>query len=154
MLDFRFVHRCMLSLNRMLNFRMFVPLFVFVLQAKSNFFDFGGSLQFVKLAATIKEELNVTIPLAALLKQPTLAGVSETLAAENEATAEAEFDAQMEADKFPLKEGRPPVQTAFEVLAAARGKSTKSVLVTGSTGWLGAFVVKRLAKDSHVNQAS
>ena len=49
------------------------------LTAKSNFFDFGGSLQFVKLAATIKEELDLTIPLGDLLKAPTLAGVAETI---------------------------------------------------------------------------
>ena len=79
----------------------------------------------MKLAASIKEELGLTVPLASLFKKPTLAGVGETLAAENDAALEAAFDPQVEADMFPLKEGPPPVQTALEVLAAAREKQVK-----------------------------
>ena len=58
---------------------------------------------------------------------------------------------QLEADKFPLKEGPPPVLTAADVLTAAREKPLKSILVTGSTGYVGAFVVEALAKHVRVD---
>ena len=210
------------------------------LTAKSNFFDFGGSLQFVKLAATIKEDTGLTIPLADLLKAPTLTGVMETLNSNKEASGvEPPFDtpgepprryppftrryglrvplrhAQRrpivplpaalkeaapsvtcpfmplptvafryhcmlpyavtcrhipwhavtrhymplhavtgEADKFPLKEVEATGEGYLDVLGAAREKTTKSVLVTGATGWLGAFVARRFAKDPRVNQVA
>ena len=48
--------------------------------ASSNFFDFGGSLAFVALAAALKKNLGVDAPVASLVASPTLEAMAAKLA--------------------------------------------------------------------------
>mmetsp|Transcript_7435 Transcript_7435/g.12576 ORF Transcript_7435/g.12576 Transcript_7435/m.12576 type:complete len:1066 (+) Transcript_7435:114-3311(+) len=130
--------------------------------ARSNFFDYGGSLSFMTLAKVISEKLGMSIPVTDLLQVPTLAAMSGRLYAPDSPSLDdtTEFDAIIESAKYPivhhLKAAAPLDTTAAAVVSEAnlvryRAIPHKALLVTGCTGYLGAFLMRTFARRPDIS---
>ena len=126
-----------------------------------NFFDYGGSLAFFQLAKGLKEspDVGVGVPVGELLKTPTLEKMAafifsprRRLAAEGGSAADAggaDADASTRAVGQQVPDGRAARAPRAErgggggvsaaTLEKYRAKPSKAVLVTGCTGYVGAF---------------
>ena len=139
------------------------------LQPTDSFFDLGGSLKFTQLASELKCFNSGTgdIAVSDLLGCPTLEEMTTYLLALGEgngaAGAEApvrtvpDFDTKAAADKYPFAYAAPedPTQstaTIKEALESFNAKPTKVVLVTGSTGYVGAYATMSLASHPSVSK--
>ena len=106
-----------------------------------NFFDLGGhSLQAVSLSFDISEALNRTVPVGMLMTHPTVAALA--LALEDEEPAQA-IDFNRDA---LLPENIQPHQHAFDIDQEAR-----SILLTGATGYLGAYLLYELLQQTRAD---
>ena len=125
----------------------------------SSFFDFGGSLTFFKLSKAFETDAGVSVEVATLLQSPTLSAMAKLVFSGVGSAADA-FDADAEARKYPLA---PPFKAAYKLpteaaaavsaatLARHQALTSKVVLVTGCTGYLGAFVMEALARRPDVS---
>ena len=130
-------------------------------EPKSNFFDFGGSLAFVALASTIQADLAIEIKVGTLLTTPTVEQMAVKIFSSDEAAkAEPAFDPIATAANFPVQAPPPQAGHGHSALdtAAARREATlakhhalasKRVLVTGCTGYVGAFVLQARLCTAH-----
>ena len=120
---------------------------------ESNFFDFGGSLAFVGLASSVEAEFGVKVPVGDLVAAPTLSGmVSRILDGES---ASPTFDPSEAASRHvvAVDDGLDASQRRAAILAKASQRSSgATVLVTGGTGYVGAFLCRALAERDDVSE--
>ena len=137
----------------------------------SNFFEFGGSLALVSLARGIADAIGVSVPVPTLLQAPTLGAMAAACARAANAAGAADGGLPLDADGFdpaavaleyplsvpPLEPPTTAAEAGASVLARAQGRSAalgrggRTVLVTGATGYVGAFVMRHLALDENVS---
>lgn len=108
-----------------------------------NFFDLGGhSLLAIELVFAIHKNLGVEIALVDMFENPTLSEQVKLIDGECDESVNVDFlDLESEAILDP--EINPIVSTAINVADA------KALLLTGSTGFLGTFLLAELLEQTH-----
>lgn len=115
------------------------------IRRQSDFFSVGGnSLMLMQVRAKMLEVFGVSVPLAELFQASTL----DTLAARLDGNKTAESDTIVWDKETTLDVSLPP--------ATARSQNHPtddlSVVVTGSTGFLGREILRQLVADPHVSK--
>lgn len=103
-----------------------------------SFFDFGGSLKFVELAGALSKQWGISVAVAEVIAKPTLREMA-ILSSETEL---AKFDAEVAAAKYDFS-------SFAKVTPKARSGKAK-ILLTGATGYLGAYLLRELAENDSV----
>jgi thioester reductase-like protein len=126
-----------------------------------SFFDFGGSLTLFQLVEALNADFGSELTVAAILASPTLDAMAALVfsdAAIAEATSK-EFSPEAEAAKFPIVLPLKGAAVLPAAISEAMSRMTlesyhalprKVVLVTGCTGYVGAFVMESLARRHDV----
>ena len=107
-----------------------------------SFFDYGGSLKFVELAAALSKKwsLNLTVP--EVIAKPTL----EEMANISEDYRNNSFDPDVEVAKYDFSNfARAPKKKKTDA-------TPKNVLLTGATGFLGAYLLHELASNPGIDK--
>lgn len=111
--------------------------------AEHNFFDLGGhSLSLAELASRLSRAFGFRVPVARLADPPTLNGHLETVRSVRDghtAAVQADLPGVLRKDSILDDEIKPPSQAKPCSLNEA-----KTVLLTGATGFLGAFLLNDL----------
>jgi amino acid adenylation domain-containing protein/thioester reductase-like protein len=112
----------------------------------ANFFDLGGhSLLVMRVISRLREAFHVEAPARLLFEAPTVAGVAQAIAgmtdgaAESFASDDAALDLYAEAELDSSIRPRGPAE-------ATRGPA--HIFLTGSTGFLGAFLLRDLLRET------
>ncbi|KAL3480885.1 hypothetical protein BJX99DRAFT_219798 [Aspergillus californicus] len=117
-----------------------------VLKPEDNFFDLGGhSLSVADLSSRLSRKFGFRVPIARLAENSTLAGHLDTVRAVRDghaAAVQADLPAVLRADAT-LEDEIKPSDAKICSLADA-----KTVLLTGVTGFLGAFLLKDLVENT------
>lgn len=109
------------------------------LSTDDDFFASGGdSLSTLPLAFKLQAALGVEVPLAAVFAAPTITGLSETIDRIRSGQAEDQLDLYARAT-LP-----DAVDAARVAPSSAPRNAPESVLLTGATGFLGAYVLRDL----------
>jgi len=109
------------------------------LSVDDDFFAVGGdSLATLPLVFKLQEELGVELPLATVFAAPTIAALAREIDARRSGAGEASVDLEAEVELPAEVDPR-----AAELPLASRAEPA-SVLVTGATGFLGAFLLREL----------
>lgn len=109
------------------------------LSTDDDFFACGGdSLSTLPLVFKLHEALGVELPLSAVFATPTVAGLSETIDRMLAGEAVEVFDIEAQ---VTLPES---IESARVAPAVAPRAAPRSVLLTGATGFLGAYVLRDL----------
>jgi amino acid adenylation domain-containing protein/thioester reductase-like protein len=112
-----------------------------------NFFDLGGhSLSLADLASRLSRNFGFRIPLARLVEPPTLNGHLETVRAVRDghtAAVQADLPNILRTDSILDKDIQPPPGTTIASINKA-----EAVLLTGVTGFLGAFLLNDLLENT------
>lgn len=118
---------------------------------EDDFFERGGSLQLVELLAELNRVLGLQLPLAALLDDTRLDGMARTLgrALAGLPAQPTLRDVEEEAGRYHFDAG-PPLTA--QGLQRYRQKAGKTLLLTGATGFFGAFILGALARLPDVAQ--
>ena len=120
-----------------------------VITAETDFFLIGGnSLLLVKLQALIREAFDVIVPLVDLMSNSTLRQM-ELAIKDTTAIHKIDWDKETELTQ-PLTKSCGDIDTHPEKLDKARNNLT--VLVTGSTGYLGRHLLPRLVADARISK--
>ncbi|KAK7427204.1 hypothetical protein QQZ08_006317 [Neonectria magnoliae] len=113
---------------------------------KHDFFDLGGhSLALADLASRLSKTFGFPVPLAPLAGNPTLEGHVEAVKAARDghtAAVQADLPAVLRADCV-LPEDIQPNGAPMRPL-----KDAETILLTGATGYLGAFLLKTLVETT------
>jgi amino acid adenylation domain-containing protein/thioester reductase-like protein len=110
-----------------------------------NFFDLGGHSLFVaKMMTQVAEVFDVVLPLSCLFKAPTIAGLAQAIAQKSGDESELNqpdllADTVLSASIFP------------ENPAIDGDRQPQSILLTGATGFLGAFLVDELLQSTQAD---
>ncbi|KAK6380812.1 putative NRPS-like protein biosynthetic cluster [Exophiala oligosperma] len=111
-----------------------------------NFFDLGGhSLSLADLASRLSRNFGFRVPLQRLVDPPTLNGHLETVRAVRDgqvAAVQADLPSVLRADSVLDKDIVPPKSTICALSKA------NTVLLTGATGFLGAFLLNDLLEST------
>jgi amino acid adenylation domain-containing protein/thioester reductase-like protein len=117
---------------------------------KDNFFELGGhSLLAAQILAKIEKVINVALPIFYLLKEPTITGLVEGInVVQNSGSAfprrrKAEIDWQTEITLDPTIQPEIPFTESTS--------EPKQILLTGATGFLGAFLLDELLRETSAN---
>uniref|UniRef100_A0A7S3NL32 Carrier domain-containing protein n=1 Tax=Aureoumbra lagunensis TaxID=44058 RepID=A0A7S3NL32_9STRA len=125
--------------------------------ADMNFFDLGGSLNFVKLKARLGIEFNVPPQIIdKIIEVPTLRNMVAALTG-----VQSDINKNETKDETPAEHGRRALLACLNedlhdityyntVLAACRGIKEKRILVTGCTGYVGAYMTRCIAEQPNV----
>lgn len=117
-----------------------------VITQEHDFFDLGGhSLALADLARRLTDNFGFPVPLARLAGNPTLEGHLEVVRNARDghtAKVQADLPAVLRADSA-LPEDIKPTNTSMCSL-----KDAKTILLTGVTGYLGAFLLTELLKST------
>lgn len=114
-----------------------------------NFFTIGGdSLAITQLTAWVKNEFGIVIPLKYILENPTIQGVSKCIQMERENKGSANLFINKKSlyDECKLDESIVP-----DSLAAPVNNHPENVFLTGSTGFVGAYLIKALMEQTTAN---
>jgi amino acid adenylation domain-containing protein/thioester reductase-like protein len=118
---------------------------------EQSFFDMGGnSLLAIRFAARIRDSLQVTVPLQRFFLAPTIAGLAGVVdelrrGADAPGDEPARFDLEADGSLDPrIRPGDTPAEFPAD---PAR------VLLTGATGFLGAFLLRDLLRDTNAEVA-
>lgn len=113
---------------------------------EDNFFELGGhSLLTTQLLARVQEALNVEVPLRRLLEHPTVAGLAESILAVQTATPGTHFFAPLSINLEAEAVLDPRIDPAN---ASPASSQLHNVLLTGATGFLGAFLLYELLQQT------
>ncbi|KAL4963456.1 non-ribosomal peptide synthetase [Aspergillus stella-maris] len=116
------------------------------LQAEDNFFDLGGhSLSIADLSSRLSRKFGFRVPIVRLAENSTLAGHLDTVRAIRDghtAAVQADLPAVLRADATLDDEIKPSDHNICSLTDA------KTVLLTGVTGFLGAFLLKDLVEST------
>jgi thioester reductase-like protein len=117
------------------------------ISAEHSFFDLGGhSLSLANLASRLSRTFGVKLAVARLADPPTLSGHVETIRAVRDgqiAEVQADLPAALRADSTLDADIKPPAGTKMRAL-----KNADTVLLTGATGFLGAFLLHDLLEST------
>ena len=118
-----------------------------LLKPEDNFFDLGGhSLSLADLASRLSRHFGFRVPIPRLADCTTLAGHLETVRAIRDghtAAVQADLPAVLLADSTLGDEIKPLPNTKFTSISSA-----DTVLLTGVTGFLGAFLLNDLLENT------
>ncbi|KAJ5690097.1 hypothetical protein N7462_004489 [Penicillium macrosclerotiorum] len=118
-----------------------------LLKPEDNFFDLGGhSLSLADLASRLSRHFGFRVPIPRLADNTTLAGHLETLRAVRDghtAAVQADLPAFLQADSTLDEDIQPPPNVKVTSLGDAN-----TVLLTGATGFLGAFLLYDLLEST------
>ena len=116
------------------------------LKAEDNFFDLGGhSLSLADLSARLSRHFGFRIPIARLAEDPTLAGHLEVVRSVRDghtAAVQADLPGVLRADSTLDDDIRPP--SSKEAMTMCPANQANTILLTGVTGFLGAFLLRDL----------
>jgi amino acid adenylation domain-containing protein/thioester reductase-like protein len=110
-----------------------------------NFFDLGGHSLFVaKMMTQVADVFDIVLPLSCLFKSPTIAGLAQSIAHQSGDEGELNqpdllADTILSASIFP------------ENLEIDGSSLPQHILLTGATGFLGAFLVDELLQSTQAN---
>lgn len=114
--------------------------------AEHNFFDLGGhSLSLADLAARLSRNFGFRVPVARLADPPTLNGHLETVRAVRDGTiaaVQADLPAVLRVDSVLDKDIQP------KNAKACPASKANTILLTGATGFLGAFLLVDLLEST------
>ncbi|KAJ6160618.1 hypothetical protein N7470_004014 [Penicillium chermesinum] len=118
-----------------------------LLKPEDNFFDQGGhSLSLADLASRFSRTFGFRVPVPRLAENPTLAGHLNTVRAVRDghaAAVQADLPAVLLADSTLPEDIKPKPDAAFTPIQKA-----ETVLLTGATGFLGAFLLHDLVQST------
>lgn len=110
-----------------------------------NFFDLGGhSLFIAKMMAQVEACFAVKLPLIELFATPTIAGLAESIVAAQQP--------QPEGDRFDVTQLLADAELDPTIVPAGTGiaqfQTPQKILLTGATGFLGAFLLDELLRST------
>lgn len=121
------------------------------LHEDDDFFDRDGSLQLSELLLELNQRFDVQLSLSTLIKDTRLQGMALAIdrAQAGLPVASVLREVAVEAARYAFN---PGPQSGAQVLHAYRAKPRKRILLTGATGFFGAFILSTLARQLEVEQ--
>ena len=111
-----------------------------------NFFDLGGHSLFVaQMMTQVAETFQVILPLSCLFKSPTIAGLSQSILIAQQSAGSAQLD---EPDILADTILSPSI---FPENFGIDQHDPQNILLTGATGFLGAFLLDELLQSTQAN---
>ena len=116
------------------------------LKGSDSFFP-GGSLKFVELADAISKYRNQEVQVGDILSKPTLSGMASLSSVDSR-----EFNAFNEAEKFTFSSlaRERSEETRRIIFDSWNLKTKKNILLTGVTGYVGAYLLRDFIADNSV----
>lgn len=119
------------------------------LHEDDDFFDRGGSLQLSELLLELNNRFDVQLSLSALLRDTRLQGMALAIDRAQAGLPAVSIlrEVAVEAARYPFS---PGPQRGEDLIHAYRAKPRKRILLTGATGFFGAFILATLARQPEV----
>jgi thioester reductase-like protein len=118
-----------------------------------SFFDLGGdSLTISQMVAKVRDEYNITLSLRSVLENPTIATLAKMISQKGRANVVEVGSPRSLSSKELLSEVFLPSDISFdENIAASASVPYQNILLTGGTGYTGAFLLHELLEKSKAN---
>jgi amino acid adenylation domain-containing protein/thioester reductase-like protein len=115
-----------------------------VIGINDDFFDLGGhSLLVAQMMTQVGETFQVVLPLSCLFKAPTIAGLAQAIIG-----AQQQHDELLPPDESDLL---ADIILSPSILAENGSSEPQNILLTGATGFLGAFLLDELLQSTSAN---